>query len=248
MWIVFDRERYYPTAVASYDEHGVDAAIEWCIEHMQEDDTLTVWTSLKSNLSNCRKLERLVDRHSNVEHVTGRGGAFVRGNGPVLMAWADMDDIGKLVQNGGHGIRALCVIAWNENGIRPWVSAVHPTVLGDASAWDELTPELDPIIVEALKGLTLTVNHKNTIAAGFEKDMVVSALLALHDARIPMRSESVQGWVIANGWSGKNPQHLAKYVNDIHAGKRPRSSWVLRPDYIDTLRRRAAGGDRDEDG
>ncbi len=45
----------------------------------------------------------------------------------------------------------------------------------------------------SLKGLTLTVNHNNTIAAGYEKDTVVSALLALHDASIPMDGEAVQG-------------------------------------------------------
>ncbi|MFF3307923.1 hypothetical protein [Streptomyces sp. NPDC002952] len=149
-----------------------------------------------------------------------------------------------LVQYGGHRVRALCVITWNEDEIRPWVTAMGPAVLGDGSAWEELTPELDPVAVavavEALKGLTLTVNHNNTIAAGYEKDMVVSALLALHDAGIPMDGEAVQGWALAHGWSGKNPGHLAKYVEDINAGKRPRCRRVLGTDYIDTLRRRAA--------
>jgi hypothetical protein len=105
----------------------------------------------------------------------------------------------KLVQYGGRGIRALCVITWNEDAIRPWVSAVRPTVLGDRSAWEDLTPELDPVVAEAIKSLTLTVNHNNTISAGFEKDMVVSSLLALHDAGIRMDGEAMQGWTLANG-------------------------------------------------
>jgi hypothetical protein len=243
---MFDRDVDYPMAVASYDDEGVDAAIDWCCEHLQDGDTFTVWTSVKSNLSNCSKLERLVNRHSNVEHVTGRGGGFVRGNGPVLMAWADMDDIGKLVRYGGHGIRALCVVTWNENAIRPWVSAVNPTVLGDGSAWEDLTPELDPVLVEAMKSMTLTINHNNTISAGFEKDIVVSSLLALHDARIPMDGDAMQGWALANGWSGKNPDRLAKYVADIGTGKRPRSSWKHGPDYVESLRRRAKGDEGDE--
>jgi hypothetical protein len=240
---MFNHDVDYPTAVASYDDEGVDAAIDWCCEHMEDGDTLTVWTSLKSNLRNCSKLERLVNRHSNVEHVIGRGGGFIRGNGPVVMAWADMEDIGTLVQYGGRGIRALCVITWNEDAIRPWVSAVRPTVLGDGSAWEDSTPELDPVVVEAMKSLTLTVNHNNTISAGFEKDMVVSSLLALHDAGIRMDGEAMQGWALANGWSGKNPARLAKYVKDINAGKRPRCSRVLRADYVDDLRRRAAEGE-----
>src|SRR4051812_33870859 len=119
---MFDRDVNYPTAVASYDEDGVQAAIDWCCQHMTDGDTLTVWTSQKSNLGNCAQLEQLVNRHANVEHVTGRGGGYIHGKGPVLMAWADMDDIGKLVRSGSRNIRCLCVVTWNEEAIRPWVA------------------------------------------------------------------------------------------------------------------------------
>ncbi|NKZ03446.1 hypothetical protein [Actinomadura latina] len=234
---MFDRNADYPKAVASYDDEGVRTAIDWCREHMEDGDTLTVWTSQKSNLSNCSELEQFVKRHSNVEHVTGRGGGVVRARGPVLMAWADMDDIGTLVQYGSNKIRALCIITWAEDRIRPWVTAVQPTILGDGSAWNNPTPELDPIVAEAMKGLTQTINHNNTITAGFEKDMVVSSLLALHDARIRLDGPAMQGWALANGWSGKNPQHLAKYVEKINAGQRPRARRVLRATYIQDLRR-----------
>jgi hypothetical protein len=157
------------------------------------------------------------------------------------MAWPDMTDIGKLVQHDGRRIRALCVITWNENEIRPWVTAVRPSILADGSAWKDLTPALGPIVVEALKSLTLTVNHNDTISAGRDKDVVVSSFLALHDAGIRMDGEAMQGWALAHGWSGENPERLAKYVRDINAGKRPRCRHILRPDYIDDLRRRAPG-------
>lgn len=239
---MFERDRGYPTAVASYDDVGLDAAIDWCIWHMQEADRLTVWTSLKSNLRNCSKLEQLVDRHSNVDHITGRGTSVIRSNGPVLMAWPGMDDIGELVHYGVRRIRALCVVTWNDDQIRPWVTTMRPHVLGDDSAWKDLTPELDPVVIEAMKGLTLSINHNNTITAGFEKDQVVSTLLALHNARLPMDGEAMQGWALANGWSGKNPQRLANYVNDINSGKRPRCNRMLRTDYVDLLRQRANEG------
>lgn len=240
---MFDRNTDYPTAVASYDDEGVDAAIDWCCERMEAGDTLTVWTSVKSNLRNCPELEQFVNQHSNVTHVVGRGGGSVRAQGPVLMAWAGMDDIGQVVRFGAQRIRALCVIAWDEDAIRPWVSAVHPAVLGDGSAWEELTPELDPIVVEAMKSITQRINHNNTISAGVEKDIVVSALLALHNDNIPMDGEAMEGWALAHGWVGKNPGRLAKYVEDIHAGTRPRYRNVLRSDFVDDLRRRATGGE-----
>lgn len=237
---MFERKVDYPTAVASYDDEGVDAAIDWCCEYMDDGDTLTVWTSQKSNLRNCEKLERLVKGHSSVQHVTSRGGGYIRGRGPVLMAWPDMDDLGQLPNHGSNNIRALCVITWNDEAIRPWVSAVSPQVLGDGSSWDNLAPSLDPVVVEAIRSLTLTINHNNTISAGFEKEMVVGALLALHRAGIAMDGAAMQGWALAHGWSGQNPERLARYVEDINAGKRPRCRSAPGPDYIAELRRRAA--------
>jgi hypothetical protein len=123
---------------------------------------------------------------------------------------------------------------------------MRPTILGDGSAWADLTPDLDPVVIEALKSLTLTINHNNTMSAGFEKDQVVGILLALKGARIPMDADAMQGWALANGWSGKNPERLAQYVRDINVGKRPRSRNVTRGDNIETLKRRAAeGGDNE---
>ncbi|WP_204809180.1 hypothetical protein [Mycobacterium riyadhense] len=244
---MFDDEVDYPTAVASYDDHGVAEAIRWCASHMQKNDTLTVWTKLNSNLRNCNTLDRLVSLHSDVEHVTGRGGAYLPGHGPVLMAWPDMDDIGELVRFSSHMIRGLCVITWNADRIRPWVTQMRPDILGDGSEWENVTPELDPVVIEAMKSLTLTINHNNTIAAGYEKDDVVSVLLALHDAGISMDGDAMQGWALAHGWSGKNPALLAKYVEDINRGKRPRCNRLIRSDYIDHLRERVAGGIEDGD-
>lgn len=241
---MFDHDVDYPTAVASYDDEGVAAAIEWSVRHLEDGETLSVWTSLKSNLRNCAELERLVQRYRDVEHITGRGGNMPAGPGPVLMAWADMDDIGELVRY-SRGIRSLCVITWNEDRIRPWVTATKPDILGDGSAWENICADLDPVVVEALKGLTRTVNHNNTISAGFEKDQVVGVLLALRDARVPMDADAMQGWALAHGWSGKNPERLAQYVHGINAGKRPRTRSGIRAGYVDTLRERIESGSDD---
>lgn len=239
---MFNAETGYPTAIASYDDEGVAAAIRWCVARMQPGDTMTVWTSLKSNLKNCPVLKDFVDGHRDVEHVTGRGWSSVAGTGPVLMAWADMDDVGKLVRFGSAQVRGLCVIAWNVDGIRPWVTATAAEILGDGTEWEGITPDLDPIVEEALDSLTLTINHNNTIAAGWEKDQVVGVLMALYKAGVPMDADAMQGRALALGWSGKNPEKLAQYVRDINTGKRPRHGGVVRSDYVDQLRRRIQAG------
>jgi hypothetical protein len=125
---VFDTAIDYPIAIASYDDHGVQAAIDWSCQHLEDDDVLKVWTYSKGNLRNCSTLDQLVARHSNVEHVTGRGGGYVRGTGPVLMAWADMGDIGELLRSCNREIRSLCVISFDDDALRPWVAEVRPTI------------------------------------------------------------------------------------------------------------------------
>lgn len=238
---MFERATDYPKAIASYDDEGVEQAIDWCCERMEEGDTLTVWTSQKSNLRNCPVLERFVHQHANVEHVVGRGGGFVRGRGPVLMAWGDMDDLGQLAQHGGSWVTALCVITWNDDAIAPWVATVDPTILGDGAPWEATASALDPVVVEAMKAMM--INHNNTIAAGYEKDQVVRILLAVYDADISMDAEAMQAWALANGWSGKNPKKLAEYVTQINAGKRPRCSGSVPAGYIDLLRERVTATD-----
>ncbi len=88
----------------------------------------------------------------------------------------------------------------------------------------------------------------NTISAGFEKDQVVGILLALRDAGVPLDADAMQGWVLAHGWSGRNPERLAQYVRDITSGKRPRTRSVIRPEYVDMLRERVAQGPGDGQG
>lgn len=237
---MFDRSTEYPCAVTSGDADGLEDGIQWCLRLLAPGDILTVWVPLKSSLRHNARLQRLVN-HSNVELMTGRGMQFVHGRGPVLAAWPRMEDIGEIQRSSNH-VTGLCVVAWNEEEIRPWVRAIKPEILGDPEPWDEDDePDLDPVIIEAMKGLSLTINHNNTIAAGFEKDQVVSVLLALHDHGYRLDGHGMQGWALANGWSGKNPQHLAKYANTISDGKRPKARQVLRSDYIARMQSRAAG-------
>lgn len=231
------RKPDYPLAVASYDDGGVAAAISWCVGHMVEGDVLTIWTSLKSNLANCKPLADLLMRHRDVEHITGRGWGTPHGAGPVLMAWPTASDVGSVTHAGSH-IRALGVINWQEAWLRPWVAYAAPRILGDASLWADL-PRLHPVVEEELCRVSPILNHSNSITSPFEKDLVVPLLRALHKAGLPMEPITMEGWAVAQGWSGSNATQLADWVRDINAGKRPRARTQLGPSVAE-LRRRAA--------
>ena len=237
---MFHQEVTYPLAVTSPDPQGLKAGIEWCASHIDRGDRLTVWTHLKSNLDNSDILEKLVKGHPNVDHVAARGGGHARGRGPVLMAWPDPADIADFTSWNSAHITALCVIAWNPDKLRPWVSEAGAALLGDTSAWDVRTPQLDPVVLAAMESITLTINHGNTIAAGYDKDDVVSGLLALHDAGYRLDGPALAGWAVAHGWKGRNPELLEKYVQDINRGSRPRVRRGQQPGLIDYFRAKAA--------
>jgi hypothetical protein len=116
-----------------------------------------------------------------------------------------------------------------------------PVRILEGATSDDAELPIVPRVLEAMRGLTSMVGHGNTITAGFEKDLVVSTLLALHDHGYKLDGHVLKGWAVANGWRGGNPEQLGKYISDINTGKRPRARQALWPDYIQYLRRKLAG-------
>ncbi|WP_143261812.1 hypothetical protein [Allokutzneria sp. NRRL B-24872] len=243
---MFEAAGEYPCAVTEGGEEGLELGFLWCANQMEDGDVLTLFIPLRSSLRNSRLLQDW-SSYRDVDVVTSRGASFIRSAGPVLAVWPDMDALGQISRSGSR-VKALCVAAWVEEWVRPWVTATQAEVLGDVQVWAEVSAsDVDPVVEEAMKGLTLTVNHNNTIAAGFEKDQVVGTLLVLHDAGYELDSEELQGWALANGWTGKNPKHLARYVREINSGKRPRTRSMPKSSYLDHLKRKVAGEGSDEE-
>lgn len=67
-------------------------------------------------------------------------------SGPDGRTWTTL---GLMVRY-GRGIRAICIITWDADGIRAWVTALKPDILGELRLRG-LSPDLDAIVVEALK-------------------------------------------------------------------------------------------------
>lgn len=235
---MYEHKAAYQIAVTSAGDDGLQAGLQWCLDDLHDGDRVTVWTRLKINLRDNPLLREFVASHRHIDHVTARGGAFLRHAGPVLMAWPDPGDISEFTSRNAKNITALCVVSWDEARLRPWVSAAQPELLGDTSAWQELTPALDPVVEEGMKLVTMTINHNNTIGTGYEKDDVVATLLALHDAGYVLDGPTLAGWAVAHGWTSDNPVILERYVAAINKGTRPRHRRALDPNLIHQLRAR----------
>lgn len=152
-------------AVTSTDSGGLRDGLRWCIDQREESDHITVWTHELGNLRNNPLLEKFAGS-PGIDHVTARGGSFLRHPGPVLMAWADPSDIAGFVHGRAQSIRALCVVSWNENKLRPWVAYARPELLGDVSVWEVPIPMLDSEVEAEMRDATDRVNHNNSISGG----------------------------------------------------------------------------------
>lgn len=230
---MFKQEMTAPVAVTTNDEASINKGIRWLAGHLGDGQRLTVWTPQKQNLTGNPQLRSLVARTS-VEHITGRGGAHLAGSGPVLMAWPRPADISEFLRYNSHQVTALCVIAWGDE-LLSWVSSARPELLGKTTAWD-MGDQLDPVVEAAMRNVTRSINHNNTITGGYEKDDVVSALLALHDAGYALDAKALEGWAVANGWSGRNPAHLADYARKIMSGSRPRNKRKRDTNFVERMR------------
>ncbi|WP_309337953.1 hypothetical protein [Actinomyces oris] len=231
---MFKQKMTAPVAVTTDDEESVDEGIRWLIGQLGAGQRLTVWTPQMQNLTGNSQLRSLVAR-AGVEHITGRGGAHLAGPGPVLMAWPHPTDISEFLWYNSYQVTALCVIAWGEDELLSWVSAARPELLGKTTSWD-MGDQLDPVVEAAMLNVTESINHNNTITGGYEKDDVVSALLALHDAGYTLDAKALEGWAVANGWSGHNPARLAEYARKIMSGSRPRSKRKRDTNFVERMR------------
>ena len=155
------------------------------------------------------------------------------------MAWPRPADISEFLRYNSHQVTALCVIAWGKDTLLSWVSAARPELLGKTTSWD-MGDQLDPVVEAAMRNVTESINHNNTITGGDDKDDVVSALLALHDAGYALDAKALEGWAVANGWSGRNPALLADYAQRIMRGSRPRSRRKRDMNFVERMRQEAA--------
>lgn len=220
---MFEPSMTYPCAIADGTDEGLQEGFDWCAERMGEGDKLTLYVAVKSSLSNSPLLNEWLRRYSDVELATARGFPMIS-RGPVLALWPSAQGLGKLLASRG-ALTALCVASWNHDEVGAWAASARPEILDSAQEEWGSTPEmrLHPDVEEAMLSVTRLINHNNTISGGFEKSIVVKALLRLRDAGHRLDGAQLQGWALAHGWGGDNPAKLASYATEIDAGKRPRT-------------------------
>lgn len=161
--------------------------------------------------------------------------------GAVLAAWPEDDRLAQI--DADRRTRALCFLPWADDDGASWVAAFDPEELTPAVPRRAAeTNQLDPVVVEGLKTLSILVNHANQLAGSMDKRDAINVLRTLHDSGHRLDPPAIYTWALAHGWPAGGAQRLRKYAEDFAAGKRPRSSnpQALRPGILETWRQTAS--------
>lgn len=231
---LFQRTASPKSAIGFFTDDGHDAAISWAADQLPEGENLALWTPQVRTLKSRPVLEE-ISGWQRVQHITR---TRVYGARHVIAVYPHLGDLGQFLYGGR--LQTLAVVPWGDD-LSSWVHRASVEVLGvtDIPEGIERLKEKRPIpaaVVVGLEWITERINHNNGIAGTDEKALAVPILQWLHDAGYQMNPVDIQGWALANGWYGDAPKDLAKYVNDMNAGKRPRAQRkVLRDNFMETI-------------
>ena len=240
-----ERKRCYIQAHGP-DDDAVRRGLVWLVQEAKEagEGTLHV-----PGLANLRSLSHII---SNIDAIAKNKVFTLNGvrigiatlrtgevKGAVLALWTDDKAL--------EGIEdrwmppAICAIPWNGKDIDRWVASFGPTEIRTGAA-SEPTTVSNPVVVEALKSLTSSVNLSTGLGHPSDHDAAVWTFRALKDAGETFSPEEVRAWAAAHNWRLKDAAELSDIAQKVIDGKQIRThSRHWKADIVDYWRDRAAG-------
>ena len=82
----------------------------------------------------------------------------------------------------------------------------------------------DPVVLQAMRGLTSFINLRNNLVTSDDRDQPIQVLRVLikYDRRV--NQNELYQWALANEWTGKGADRLKTLAEEVLAGKRHRVS------------------------
>lgn len=137
---------------------------------------------------------------------------------------------------------AIIIVPFIMKDVVEWRRTWNPKVLGESQD----TPEVlikNPVVEEALKMLTHSVNLSTGLSHPSDKEAAVELFLILYKNKELYNPDSIRAWALRNGWTPKGADQLrsvAQAILDRRPIRRNRyPHW--RSDIIEVLREDAKG-------
>ena len=209
------------------DDDAVRRGLIWLGQEAQKAGRGTLHVPGLANLQSLSHILRNVDAiaKSKVFRLKGApiGIATLRTGevrGAVLALWTD-DKILEGIEDRWRP-PAICAIPWNGSDIDGWVAAFGPVEIRTGAAADAVVVS-NPVVIEALRSLTSSVNLGTGLSHPSDRDAAVGAFRALRNAGERFDPAEVRAWAAAHGWNQRHATELAEIAQKVLDGRRIRT-------------------------
>jgi hypothetical protein len=161
--------------------------------------------------------------------------------GPVLAVYPNAKTLDKI--DGIYSVSHLIVNAWVPLDIEQWCKRWRAVDLDSGQSASPSDDELSPVVVEALKMLTGTVNL--SLLHPTDKARSIDIFKRLKSARFKLAPEAIKDWLIRNHWRPEDAEDVRDLVQRLNEGKKVRAGrrmWA--DDIIQQLKERASSVSR----
>jgi hypothetical protein len=219
-------------------------AIEWC--HGQAGGNLRligIQTGSRSDIEDEPLLGLLV-RHGASLHVNSRGKVTSLPPGPVLVYRPQPETLWQIEEHGAPSAIVAVGITGPSHfrrmlastkpvGAQPWVSAYLPVHLG-GPVIEPRTPVIpDPVVWEALKSFTNSINSSTGLSHSSDRSVVTEGLMKLKATGHSYDPDDLLAGALALNWRGSSAVELRDLAREINAGKRKRYRPMLRSNIVE---------------
>lgn len=227
-------------------------AIRWCIGQAGGDlSQISINTGRRSDHKDVSLLKELVKSGAGM-YPSSRGKLPALPSGPALLYQPLPETLWQIEDwKGPSAIAAVGItgpthfrdtfIPGNHVGAQPWVSAYKPTHLG-GPVIDPNTPVVsDPVVWEALKSFTDSVNSTTGLSHPSDRSQVTEGLIKLKLAGHSYDPDDLLSGALALNWRGSTALALHDLAQEINLGKRKQYRPMLKANIVEIWESRTAG-------
>ena len=123
------------------------------------------------------------------------------------------------------GVTHVLVIPWIRQDITFWINTWSANELGSTISKSPKQPKLSPVVIEALKSLTSTVNLSTGIGHPSDKAATIDLFKHLKSAGEVFDPEEVRSWLVSQGnWYPEHADKVMEIAAAILKGRRFRGA------------------------
>lgn len=226
-------------------------AIRWCIEQAGgEVRRIAINTGRRSDLEDVPLLKELVKSGAGL-YPSSRGKLPALPPGPTLLYQPLPETLWQIEDwRGPSAIAAVGItgpthfeesfIPGNYVGAQPWISAYKPTHLGGPIIEPKTPIVSDPVVWEALKSFTDSINSTTGLSHVSDRSQVTEGLIKLRLAGHTYDADDLLSGALALNWRGSAALALHDLAQEIISGKRKQYRPSLKDNIVEIWELRSA--------